>query len=101
MDSMGVPGVLLPLVILLEIIGGLAIILGWKSRFVAFALASFSILSAILFHSNFADQNDMTMFMKNIAIAGGFLFVVAHGPGAYALDNLRTTKLDNLKTNYE
>ena len=101
MDSMGVPGVLLPLVILLEIIGGIAIILGWQSRFVAFALAIFSILSAILFHSNFANQNDMIMFMKNIAIAGGFLFVVAHGPGAYALDNLSTTKRDNKRANDE
>ena len=72
MDSMGVPGALLPLVISLEIIGGLAIILGWQSRIVAFALAGFCILSAILFHSNFTDQNDMILFMKNIAIAGGF-----------------------------
>ena len=95
MDSMGVPGALLPLVISLEIIGGLAIILGWQSRIVAFALAGFCILSAILFHSNFTDQNDMILFMKNIAIAGGFLFIVAHGPGAYAIDNLSTIKNNN------
>jgi putative oxidoreductase len=43
----------------------------------------------------------MIMFMKNIAIAGGFLFVVAHGPGAYALDNLSTTKRDNKRANDE
>ncbi len=87
MDAMGVPGGLLPLVILLEVGGGLAIIAGWKTRPVAFAMAGFSVLSAILFHANFADQNTMIMFMKNIAIAGGLLFLVAHGPGAYALDN--------------
>ena len=87
MEAMGVPGVLLPLVILLEVVGGLAIIVGWQTRPVAFALAGFSILSAMLFHADFADQNTMTMFMKNISIAGGFLFLVANGPGAYALDN--------------
>ena len=90
MDAMGVPGGLLPLVILLEVVGGLAIIAGWKTRPIAFLLAGFSVLSAILFHPNFADQAEMIMFMKNIAIAGGFLFLVVHGPGAYALDNRST-----------
>ncbi len=87
MDAMGVPGALLPVVILLEVLGGLAIILGWKTQFVAMALAGFSIVSAILFHGDFNDQVQMIMFMKNIAIAGGFLMLVAQGPGAYALDN--------------
>ena len=87
MEVMGVPGVMLPLVIALEVIGGLAIILGWKTKLVAFALAGFSIASAALFHADFSDQMQMGMFMKNIAIAGGFLMLVAQGPGAYALDN--------------
>ncbi|PCI38173.1 MAG: hypothetical protein COB46_11970 [Rhodospirillaceae bacterium] len=91
MDAMGVPGSLLPLVILLEIVGGFAIVVGWKTRPAAFLLAGFSVLSALIFHANFGDQTQMIMFMKNIAIAGGFLFLVANGPGAYALDN-RTTK---------
>jgi putative oxidoreductase len=47
---------------------------------VAFSLAGYSILSAIIFHGNYADQNNMTMFKKNIAIAGSFLFLFAHGP---------------------
>ena len=92
MDAMGVPGMLLPLVIALEVIGGLAIMLGWKTRLTAFALAGFSILSALLFHADFGDQMQMIMFMKNIAIAGGFLMLVAQGPGAYALDNRTATK---------
>ena len=92
MDKMGVPGTLLPLVIVLEVIGGLAIIVGWKTRLVAFSLAGFSILSAIIFHGDFTDQTNMIMFMKNIAIAGGFLFLVANGPGSYALDNRISTK---------
>jgi putative oxidoreductase len=96
MDTMGVPSGLLPLVIILEVIGGLAIIIGWKTRPVAFVLAGFSILSALIFHADFTDQNMMIMFMKNIAIAGGFLFLVAHGSGAYALDNLTINKRKNL-----
>ena len=88
MEAMGVPGILLPLVIALEVAGGMAIIVGWKTRFAAFALAGFSIVSALLFHTNFSDQTQMIMFMKNLAIAGGFLLLVAQGAGGYALDNL-------------
>ena len=87
MDSMGVPGALLPAVILLEVLGGLAITLGWKTRVTAVLLAGFSILSAALFHANFGDQMQTIMFMKNLAIAGGFLGLVASGPGSWALDN--------------
>ena len=87
MEAMGVPGVLLPLVIALEVLGGLAILVGFKARLVAFALAGFSILSALLFHSDFSDQMQMISFMKNLSIAGGFLMIVAHGAGAYSLDN--------------
>ena len=91
MEAMGVPSAMLPLVILLEIGGGLAIVVGWQTRLVATAFAGFSMLSAIIFHWNFADQIQSIMFMKNFAIAGGFLFLVAHGPGAYALDNRAST----------
>jgi len=87
MESVGVPGMLLPLVIILEVLGGLAVLAGWQTRLAAFALAGFSLISALLFHANFGDQMQMIMFMKNIAIAGGLLFLVANGPGAFALDN--------------
>ena len=87
MEAMGVPGGLLPLVIALEVLGGLAVILGWQTRIAAFLLAGFSLLSALLFHANFGDQMQMIMFMKNLAVAGGFLMIVAHGAGAYSLDN--------------
>ena len=89
MDAMGVPGALLPLVIALEVFGGVAIIAGWKTRIFAFLLAGFCLMSAILFHANFAEQVEMIMFMKNISIAGGFLFLVANGAGHYSLDNRR------------
>ena len=90
MDAMGVPGVMLPLVIILEVLGGIAIVIGFKARFVAFLMAGFSVVSAILFHADFGDQTQLNMFMKNIAIAGGFLLIVAHGAGAYSLDNRQT-----------
>jgi putative oxidoreductase len=85
MSSMGVPGALLPLVIILEIAGGLAILLGFMSRWAALALAGFTLLSALIFHFNFADQVQSAMFMKNLAIAGGLLLLYVSGPGAYAV----------------
>lgn len=90
MDSMGVPGVLLPLVIALEILGGLAIIVGWQARIVAFLLAGFCLLSAVLFHGNIGDQGEQIQFLKNLGLAGGFLLIVAHGAGAWSLDGRRS-----------
>lgn len=87
MEAMGVPGGLLPLVIVTEIVLGLAVIVGYRTRLAAFGLAGFTLLSGILFHANFDDQMQMIMFMKNLAITGGFLFLVAHGAGAWSLDN--------------
>jgi len=87
MEMMGVPGMLLPLVIILELGGGLALLLGWQARWIAYALAAFSIISAVIFHSNLADQTQMIMFMKNFAIAGGMLLIAEHGAGAFSLDN--------------
>jgi putative oxidoreductase len=86
MSSAGVPRALLPAVIAIELGGGLAIILGWKTRVVAALLAGFSILTALIFHNNFADQIQMIMFLKNVSIAGGFLLLVAHGAGPFSLD---------------
>ena len=87
MDAMGVPGGLLPLVILLEIGGGLALLLGWKTRIVSLALAGFTALAAILFHGNVAEQMQMIMFMKNLSITGGLLFVAAAVANPYSLDD--------------
>lgn len=85
MESMGIPGGLLPLVIALELGGGLALLLGWQARIAAVLLAGFSIVSALLFHFDFADQMQSILFMKNLAMAGGLLFVTAAGAGALAV----------------
>ena len=87
MEAMGISGMLLPLVILLEIGGALALIAGWQTRLAAYALALFSIVSALIFHSNLGDQMQMILFMKNWAMAGGLLVLAANGAGAYSLDN--------------
>lgn len=89
MASVGVPGALLPLVIALEIGGAIAIIVGFQTRLAALALAGFSIAAAALFHSNFADQIQMILFLKNVAVAGGFLILAANGPGSLSLEARR------------
>jgi putative oxidoreductase len=86
MENAGVPGVLLPLVILTELGGGLAVLAGWQTRYVTLALAGFCLLTALFFHTNFADQMQMIQFMKNLGLAGGFLALSVAGPGAFALD---------------
>ncbi|PNK60671.1 DoxX family protein [Psychrobacter sp. FDAARGOS_221] len=85
MEAMNIPGFILPLVIILEVFGGLAVLVGFKARAIAFLLAGFSILSAIIFHP-FSDPEQQNHFLKNIAMAGGFLMIVAHGPGPLSFD---------------
>ena len=87
MGSVGVPGAVLPLVIATEVLGSLAIILGWKTRVVAFLMAGFTLLTAVLFHSHLADQMQMIMFLKNVSIAGAFLLLTVHGAGPISLDS--------------
>jgi len=86
MESSGVPGALLPLVIVLEVAGALAIMTGWQTRIAALALAAFSLLAAVLFHSHWQEQIQMILFLKNVAITGGFLLLYARGPGEWSLD---------------
>lgn len=85
MAAVGVPGALLPLVIALEVLGAIAIIVGYRTRLVAAGLAVFSIVSGVLFHGG-GDQMQQIMLMKNVAIAGGFLFLVARGAGGWSVD---------------
>jgi len=90
MEAHGVWPLLLPLVIIVELIGGLMILGGLYTRVVAFLLAGFSILTALFFHTNWAEQGQMFNFMKNFTIAGGMLVLMAHGPGRISLDHRRS-----------
>lgn len=87
-------GLPLPLVayviaVLVEAGGGLLLLVGYQTRLAALALAIFSVAAALGFHHDFADQNQMIHFLKNLAIAGGLLQVVAFGAGAFSLDGYR------------
>jgi putative oxidoreductase len=86
MSSVGVPAALLPVVIATEAFGAIAIILGWQTRVAAVLLAGYTLLAALIFHTNFADQIEMIMFLKNVSIAGGFLLLAVHGAGPLSLD---------------
>ncbi|MGL5660552.1 MAG: DoxX family protein [Aeromonas sp.] len=86
MEAMGVPGAILPLVILLELGGGLAIMLGLFTRSLSVLLAGFTLMAAFIFHYQPSEQMQMMMFMKNLSIAGGFLALAAVGAGAFSLD---------------
>ncbi|MDO8960577.1 MAG: DoxX family protein [Methylophilus sp.] len=86
MQAMGVPTLLLWPTIALELLGGLAVAVGFKVRYAALALAGFSVLTAIIFHSNFAEQMQSILFLKNIAMAGGLLLLAVGGKTAYSVD---------------
>lgn len=90
MAMFGLPGFLLPPAIAVEVLGSLALIVGWQTRWAAFLLAGFTVVSAVVFHANFADKNQMIHFWKNIALGGALLFVVAHGAAGWSLDARRS-----------
>jgi len=81
------PEVAIVLSILIELGGGLMLLVGWKTKWAAKAIALFLIVVTAFFHLNLADQTQMTMFLKNMAMLGGVLVLIAHGPGMWALDN--------------
>ncbi|MBL4639638.1 MAG: DoxX family protein [Kordiimonadaceae bacterium] len=87
MESVGVPGFLFYPSTPFELLGGIAILIGYRTRIVAFLMAGFCIIAAALFHSNFADQIQMYLFMKNISMAGGFLILMRFGAGEFSIDN--------------
>ena len=86
MEAMGVPGALLWPTIAFEIGTGVLVALGYRTRVVALLLAGFCLVTAAIFHRQFSDQFQMIMFLKNIAMAGGFLLLAVVGPGSVGLD---------------
>lgn len=88
MQSMHVPAFLLPLVILLELGGGIAIIFGFLTRFTAISIGIFSIVAALLFHNDFSQEMNQMMLMKDFAIAGGFFLLASIGAGKYSIESI-------------
>ena len=86
MESFGLPGFLLIPAIILEIIAPILIIIGYQTRIAAGALSLFCLATAIIFHTDFSDQMQFIAFMKNLALAGGFLFLLVNGARGYCLD---------------
>ena len=89
MQSAGLPSELLWPSIIFEIVGGVCIAIGYKTRLAAYSLAIFCIVTAVIFHRNFADQMQMILFLKNIAMAGGLLLLATSGKTAFSLDDRR------------
>lgn len=91
MASMGIPlpNLTVWAVIALELLGGIAILVGFFTRYTAWALAAFCVASGFLAHFQPEDQMQMTSFMKNIALAGGFMALAAAGAGAFSIDARR------------
>ena len=81
------PNIAYGIALTVELLGGILLIVGYRTRLVALILAVFTVAAAIGFHAHFADQNQMIHFMKNIAITGGLLQIVAFGAGAFSLDS--------------
>ncbi len=86
MEGFGLQGFLLIPAIILEIVAPILIIVGYQTKIAAAALSVFCIATAFIFHNDFSDQMQIIAFMKNIALAGGFLFLVANGAKGYCLD---------------
>ena len=86
MEDYGVPGILFIPAIILEILFPLLLIAGYKTRWVASIMALFTFAVAIIFHTDFSEGMQMILFLKDIAIAGGFMIIIAYGPGKISLD---------------
>ena len=89
MEGYNVPGILLIPAIILEFAAPILIIVGYKTKIVAFLLAAFCMTTALIFHTDFSSQIQITSFLKNIALAGGFLLIVVNGSKKYSLDNIK------------
>jgi putative oxidoreductase len=87
--AFGLPDIAIPAAIVVEAGGAILIAVGWYTRIGAFFLAGFCLLTAVIFHTNFANLNEKIHFFKDISMAGGFLVLLAHGAGRWSLDGWR------------
>ena len=88
MESFGVPDFLYIPAIILEILFPLMIIIGYKTKISALIMALFSVSLAIIFHTDFSNQMQVMSFLKNFAIAGGFIIIFINGPSRWSIDHL-------------
>tara|TARA_A100001011_G_scaffold50330_1_gene48246 strand:- start:1577 stop:1945 length:369 start_codon:yes stop_codon:yes gene_type:complete len=86
MESFDLPGFLLIPAIILEVLAPILVIIGYKTKVAAASLSLFCLATAIIFHNDFSDQVQLTSFLKNIALSGGFIFLVINGPKGFSLD---------------
>jgi len=91
MTNAGIPGALLPLVIILEFVAGVLLVIGWQTRLAALALAGFTLLATYFFHFDLGDRGQIVHILKNLAIVGGLLALAGSGPGAWAVEGRRST----------
>ena len=92
MEDYNVPGILFAPAIILEILFPILLIFGYKTKWVASVMALFTFVVAIIFHTDFSEGMQMMLFLKDLAIAGGFMILVAHGPGKISLDHYFKSK---------
>jgi len=86
MEDYGVPGILFLPALVLEILFPLILIAGYKTKWTASIMALFTFAVAIIFHTDFGESMQLMLFLKDIAIAGGFMIIIANGPGKISLD---------------
>ena len=87
MEDYGVPGIIFVPATVLEILFPLLLIVGYKTKWAASVMALFTFTVAIIFHTNFSEGMQMILFLKDIAIAGGFMIIIVYGPGKISLDH--------------
>ena len=92
MDDYGVPEILFAPAVILETLFPLLLIVGYKTKWAASIMALFTIAVAVIFHTDFNEGMEMILFLKDISIAGGFMIVIAYGPGKLSLDHYLNSK---------
>ena len=89
LGSFGLPGIFAPLMILIEIVGAVLLLIGFKTRFAAWMLALYSIFIALMFHNNFANPQELLSCLQYLAVAGGMLAIAANPASAWSIDGLK------------
>ena len=92
MEDYGVPGILFIPAVVLEILFPLLLIVGYKTRLAALVMTLFTLTVAIIFHTDFSDGMQLIYFLKNLAIAGGFMIIIAYGSNKFSIDHFLKSK---------